>query len=175
MSTKLQANVYSQEGKEVSKIALPEKVFGVAWNADLVHEVVSLCRVTHVQIPHTPKTEVKYVEEVRNHGSRRELRRARHGSSRSPIWSGGGVAHGPRNERDYHSKDKQEYTCKGTCVCTLTEVLRRKDLSSLMHSRLQHQRLQRHESLSRHDGTMEHLKEIRYKEGECSTHRARRS
>jgi large subunit ribosomal protein L4 len=38
--------------------------------------------------------------------------RARHGSSRSPIWAGGGIAHGPRNDRDYTTKINRKVRSK---------------------------------------------------------------
>ena len=36
----MDAKVYNKEGKESGKINLPDQIFGLPWNADLVHQVV---------------------------------------------------------------------------------------------------------------------------------------
>lgn len=123
-TTKLEANVYSQEGKEVSKIILSEKVFGAEWNANLVHDVVvSMQGNARSNSAHT-----KDRSEVRGGGKKpwkqKGTGRARHGSSRSPIWAGGGVAHGPRNDKDYARK--------------INKNVRAKALASVLSQKLSH-------------------------------------
>jgi len=96
--------VYNQKGEKVSDIKLPETVFGLPWNANLVHQVaVSMMSNRRDPVAHT-----KGRGDVAGGGKKpwkqKGLGRARHGSIRSPIWVGGGVAHGPINEKDFSRK-----------------------------------------------------------------------
>ena len=117
----MEATIYNQTGKSAGKINLPKEIFGLPWNADLVHEIVRLMNSNS----RTPVAHTKTRGEVRGGGKKpwrqKGTGRARHGSTRSPIWVGGGVAHGPRNDKNFSRKIN-----KKTRVKALYTILSRK-------------------------------------------------
>ncbi len=108
----MEAIVYNQKGVEDGKIKLPKSIFGLPKNDALVHQVV----VSMMGNARTPVAHTKNRGEVSGTGKKpwkqKGTGRARHGSRRSPIWVGGGIAHGPRNERDYSRKINKKMKTK---------------------------------------------------------------
>ena len=100
----MKADVYNLKNEVVGTVELPDTVFGTKWNATLVKQVLE----AQMANSRDPWAHTKDRSEVRGGGKKpwrqKGTGRARHGSTRSPIWVGGGKAHGPRNERDYSQK-----------------------------------------------------------------------
>ena len=97
-------DVYDNQNKKVDSMDLPDNVFSVPWNPELVHQVaISLDANKRRPWAHT-----KDRGEVSGGGKKpwkqKGTGRARAGSTRSPIWKGGGVAFGPSKERNYEKK-----------------------------------------------------------------------
>src|SRR3989344_5888821 len=97
----MKVDVYNEKGEVTGSTVLPKEIFQVPMNADLVHQVF----ISHTANQRQNSAHTKNRSEVRG-GGRKPWRqkgtgRARHGSTRSPIWVGGGVSGGPRNEKNW--------------------------------------------------------------------------
>ena len=96
-------DVHAPGGKKAGTAELPGEIFDVQTNIPLIHQVVVAQLAAARQGTHSTKTR----GEVRGGGSKpwrqKGTGRARHGSRRSPIWTGGGTVHGPK-PRDYSQR-----------------------------------------------------------------------
>jgi len=97
----IKAKVYNQNGESVGDIELLSNIFEVEANDVLVHQAMLAQMGNERQVlAHT-----KDRSEVRGGGKKpwrqKGTGRARVGSSRSPIWIGGGVTFGPRKDRNF--------------------------------------------------------------------------
>jgi large subunit ribosomal protein L4 len=116
-------DIYNQQGERIGDFAVPSGFFDVRWNAALVHQVY----VAERGNAHKTYAHVKDRSEVRGGGKKpwaqKHTGRSRHGSSRSPLWSGGGVTFGPRNERS-HAKGINRKMKQGALRAVLSKKLK---------------------------------------------------
>ncbi len=100
----MQASVYDLQGKKIDSIELAEHIFGV----DVKPEIIARAVRVQKNGSRTPLGHTKTRSERRGGGRKpwkqKGTGRARHGSTRSPIWRKGGITFGPRNNKNFSIK-----------------------------------------------------------------------
>lgn len=97
----MKIDLYEQSGEKKGTVDVSDKMFKVKVNDELIRLSVLRQLANSRQANAHTKTRA----EVRGGGKKpwrqKGTGRARFGSTRNPIWKGGGVAFGPRNVRNY--------------------------------------------------------------------------
>ena len=88
--------VLDAKGKKVADRDLQSGVFEAEISVGLMHQAVVAGAAAARSGTHKTKTRAEVSGGGRKPWRQKGTGRARHGSTRSPIWSGGGVAHGPQ-------------------------------------------------------------------------------
>jgi len=93
----------NQTGQNVGEIELLDSIFNIEPNQQVVYDVVKAQRAAMRQGTHKTKTRTEVRGGGRKPWKQKGTGRARSGSTRSPIWVGGGTVFGP-TPRDYSLK-----------------------------------------------------------------------
>ena len=100
--------VYSQDGNEVSTLSVSKEVFGVEVNEQVMFDAV----MTYLANRRQATAKTKNRSEVSGGGKKpwrqKGTGRARAGSTRSPIWVGGGKIFTPTGNQNYKIKQNKK-------------------------------------------------------------------
>jgi large subunit ribosomal protein L4 len=93
-------DIKDKNNKPVGKVSLPDNVFGVKAKDGVIHNAVVNFLANQRQGTHATKTKGLVSGGGKKPWKQKHTGRARSGSSRSPLWRGGGTVFGPQ-PRDY--------------------------------------------------------------------------
>lgn len=93
-------DVYDIEKNKVGDLELSDAVFAAAVNRDIMYEVVKMQMANRRQGTSSTKTRGEISGGGRKPWRQKGTGRARSGTTRSPVWRGGGIVFGPK-PRDY--------------------------------------------------------------------------
>ncbi len=104
----MKLDVFNKLKEKIDTAEVSDGVFAAEWKPEMVRDVI----VAYLANKRNPIAHTKDRSEVSGGGKKpwkqKHTGRARHGSRRSPIWIGGGITFGPRNDKDYSKKINQK-------------------------------------------------------------------
>lgn len=96
----MKADLLNIKGEVVGSVELDSNIFGIEPNMPVVHQYVKAYLANQRQGTQSAKTRAEVSGGGRKPWRQKGTGRARVGSSRNPVWTGGGVAFAPK-PRDY--------------------------------------------------------------------------
>jgi large subunit ribosomal protein L4 len=112
----MKISVYNIAGKEVEKMELSETVFGVKKNNDLIHQAMVAIESNQRQVLAHTKNRGERAGSGIKPWRQKGTGRARVGSVRNPAWKKGGVAFGPRSDRNFTKKINKKMNAKAIAM-----------------------------------------------------------
>ena len=94
----------SLKGEKIKDIKLDDNVWGITPNDQVVYEHINLFMANRRQGTHATKTRSDVSGGGRKPWRQKGTGNARQGSTRAPLWVGGGVVFGPSANRNYTKK-----------------------------------------------------------------------
>jgi large subunit ribosomal protein L4 len=91
-------SLYNQKGEVVGETLLPKEIFDIKMSPDLVHQVVIAQMGNRRKIIADTKNRSEVSGGGKKPWRQKGTGRARHGSTRSPLWRHGGITFGPTTE-----------------------------------------------------------------------------
>ena len=136
--------VYDIEKNKVAELELDDRVFGAPVNEDIMYEVVTMQMARRRQGTASTKGRSDVSGGGKKPWRQKGTGRARAGTTRSPIWRGGGIVFGPK-PRDYSFK--------------ISKKVRKAALRSALSMKMKEKRV-----LILKDFTMEEIKTKKFRE-----------
>lgn len=125
----MKVKVFNMENVDVGSLDLNDNVFGLEYNEPLIHEVVVAYNTNNRQGTKCTLTR----SEVRGHAKKpwkqKHTGRARHGSTKGPQWTGGGVVFAPK-PRSF-SKKVNKFAKRTAFLSALSQKIRQNEVTIL--------------------------------------------
>jgi len=123
----LKIKVYNKSAEAVKDLELNAKIFAVKASNELLHQVVVSQMANARQVIADTKGRAEVSGGGKKPWKQKGTGNARAGSSRSPLWTGGGVTFGPRNTRNFSLRLNAKMR-RAALIAVLTEIAKNKSM-----------------------------------------------
>lgn len=115
----------NNKGEKIEDIKLNDEIFGTQPNKNVLYDAIILARASLRQGTHKTKTRAEVSGGGRKPWRQKGTGRARAGSTRSPIWTGGGIATGvqPRDYSKKQNRKERKLALKSAFVSRLEDLI----------------------------------------------------